>query len=120
MASEMGYTVWPDGPAGDVIEKVYRERLRQSELMRAGKFKWTCAILGIPYDRKLAVLAEEFGEVSKQVVEHGITADKYKDEGVVMPRHRERYFRERLRKELIQVAAVCVAWVESLDQADEE
>lgn len=43
-----------------------------------------------------AILGEEFGEVCKEVVED--------------------YNYGRLRKELVQVAAVAVAWVECLDR----
>lgn len=46
-------------------------------------------------ERWLAILAEEFGEVAKDVVER----------------------RPGLRTELIQTAAVCVAWIECLDRA---
>jgi hypothetical protein len=50
---------------------------------------------------RLAVLAEEFGEVAKEVCNLMAGAD---------PR-----VKALLREELVQVAAVCVAWIEGLD-----
>jgi hypothetical protein len=96
----MGYTIWPDGSTGDVVAEVYRERLRQDELKRAGRFSHTCAD-DLPNGDKLAVLVEEVGEVSRAVIEHAKLANDVHGKD--------------LRKELIQVAAVCVAWAESLD-----
>jgi NTP pyrophosphatase (non-canonical NTP hydrolase) len=102
--------------AQTALEAVARERLRQDELVRRGKFSWNCAFDGPAYSEKLAVLMEEVGEVAREVTEHIITRDKYTADSklLVMPEHREEHFRERLKKELIQVAAVCVAWVEHL------
>ena len=97
----MGYTIWPDGPTGEAVEAVYRERGRQEDLCAAGKFPHTCASRdGLTNPQKLAVLAEEFGEVAKHVTEEVISADRLN--------------REKLRAELIQVAAVAVAWSEAL------
>ena len=97
----MGYTIWPDGPAGEIVEEIYRERGRQNELKRAGKFAYTCADKEMLQPERLAVLAEEFGEVAHEVNE-GIGGRKVDI--------------AKLRKELIQVGAVCVAWVEALDK----
>ena len=47
---------------GRVIREIVRERERQEELKNSGKFLWTCADPAIANPRKLAVLAEEFGE----------------------------------------------------------
>ena len=117
MGYEDRYPVWPEGVTGDVLAEVYQERGRQDALRRAGKFLWTAADSEQSNVRKLAVLAEEFGEVSREVTDEMIATDKamvpeyrtYKDEmaKVVIAR-------DNLRKELIQVAAVAVAWVESL------
>lgn len=89
-----------------ILADVNAERDRQEELRRTGAFDFTCA------DRwevssgrmvnsadKLAVLAEEFGEVAREV-----------NEGF-----RNKVDLHKLRAELIQVAAVAVAWVEDLD-----
>ena len=47
-----------------------------------------------------AILAEEFGEAAKEVLETGAMNGK-------------------LRYELIQCAAVCVAWIEALDRRND-
>lgn len=87
-----------------VMDDIADERLRQDELKRAGKFHWTCADTGIRDESKLAVLAEEFGEVARLVVEQLID--------------RTRREPEKLREELIQVAAVCAAWCEAIDKEE--
>jgi hypothetical protein len=87
------------GPVADILA----ERVRQDRLKREGKFAWTCAD-AINDEFRLAVLAEEFGEVSREVCE------------LMVARCRGVHFdRANLRAELIQVAAVCLAWVEGLD-----
>lgn len=85
----------------DVFSDIAKERARQEKLKAAGKFKWTCAD-NVQMALKLTVLAEEFGEVAKEVCEG------YQDKASI----------NRLRTELVQVAAVCVAWVESLDNLE--
>lgn len=96
----MGYTIWPDGPAGEVVEAIYKERRRQDDLKREGRFAYTCADPELTHGQKLAVLIEEVGEVARAISEDADVAhDKH---GV------------ELRKELIQVAAVAAAWAESL------
>jgi hypothetical protein len=99
-----------------ILTKVAAERRRQDELVVRGKFPWNCAFDGPPYAEKLAVLEEEVGEVAREVTEHMITRDKYATDPhlKVMPPHREEFYRKRLLEELVQVAAVCVAWSEHL------
>ena len=80
------------------LERVGRERDRQEHLVFTGKFSRTCAADDSPDAERFAVLGEELGEVSKAWLEHGA-------------RSRE------LRDELIQVAAVAVAWAEYLTRA---
>jgi hypothetical protein len=101
-----------------IIHAIVAERLRQEKLKAQGKFTFTCADSAVPYTENLAVLAEEFGEVAKEVTEHIITQKKYaRDENLkMMPPHREEYFRQNMIKELIQVAAICVAWCERLER----
>lgn len=98
----MGYTIWPDGPAGDVVSEIYKERVRQEDLKRAGRFKYTCADSQLTAGEKLAILVEEVGEAARAISED---ADNAQDKHGV-----------NLRKELIQVAAVAAAWAESLPQ----
>ena len=82
-------------------DQVFTERLRQEHLRAAGKFKTDCSAVDSPSAENLAVLAEEFGEVAKEVCE-------YLSSGVMSP---------NLEKELVQVAAVACAWWEGLQAA---
>jgi len=105
------------------MAKVFDERVRQEELKDLGKFLWTCADneITIVTDggssmsrlvtdaEKLVVLGEEFGEVAKEVMENIIGLDMQESAA------NANAGKLKLRKELIQVAAVCVAWVESID-----
>jgi hypothetical protein len=75
-----------------IYEAIDAERFRQETLKLEGKFKYTCAYKLVP-ECKLAILAEEFGEVARAVCEND---------------------NANLCEELVQVAAVCVAWLESL------
>jgi hypothetical protein len=78
----------------DIFAAIDRERDRQSELWN-GSHRWgsgDCSGTGITPEVKATVLAEECGEVARAVLDH---------EPVY------------LRKELVQVAAVAVAWLES-------
>lgn len=97
----MGYVIWPDGPMGDWMQESARERFRQEELRKAGKFPRTAATRDCPNLERLAFLAEEFGEVSRHVVEESIDA--------------ARLDRTKLRKELVQVAALALAWLEGME-----
>ncbi len=97
----MGYTIWPDGSIGEALRDVYNERLRQEQLKADGRFKYTCADREPTNVEKFAILGEEIGEVARVVVEMGGLANDVHG--------------KNLKKELIQVAAVCIAWIESLD-----
>lgn len=111
----MGYSIWPDTPDGDVLQEIHAERLRQEELKRDGKFDWTCADLQtskktvITHAERSVVLAEEVGEAAREVMEAIIADDKGQVE-------RQQECIAKLRKELVQVAAVAVAWVEAIDK----
>lgn len=114
----MGYGIWPDSADGDVLQEIHAERLRQEDLKRQGKFAWTCADLEtagangtrhIDHSERSVVLAEEVGEASREVMELIIAIDKGKRESA-------RECVQKLRKELVQVAAVAVAWCEAIDK----
>lgn len=85
----------------EVIEEVAIERARQEQIgldKAVAGVRWSsCADPDMPGgdDRRYTVLGEEFGEVANALLEH--RGD------------------EALRTELIQVAAVAVAWVEAID-----
>jgi NTP pyrophosphatase (non-canonical NTP hydrolase) len=89
-----------------VFEQIAAERVRQQELLRAGKFTYTAASPVADNNRKLRILVEEVGEVAEAIdhleqLNHNSPAAKRQ--------------REHLREELIQVAAVAVAWLEALE-----
>lgn len=86
---------------------IITERFRQKRLLSEGKFDRDMADPALSPTEKLAVLAEEFGEVSSVVCE-GITK-RGADLDV-----------EHLREELVQVATCCVAWIEQLDEVPQE
>jgi hypothetical protein len=98
-----------------VLHDIIDERARQEKLKASGKFHWTLADDRVHED-KLAVLAEEFGEVAKNVVDFTIFKDGYARENEPFPLHRTRFYLQIIRTELIQVAACCVAWCENIDK----
>lgn len=77
----------------DIYLEITSERLRQEGLKAAGKFKYTCADTEAPLTLKATVLGEEYGEVCRAILDNDPDA---------------------LRTELIQLAAVAVAFLESL------
>jgi NTP pyrophosphatase (non-canonical NTP hydrolase) len=83
-----------------VLDEVTAERERQERLRDEGKFPHTCASRGLSYAEKYAILGEEVGEVARHVTEGVIDVTRVDV--------------TKLRKELIEVAAVAVAWAESL------
>lgn len=84
----------------EIFDLISRERYRQDALKAMGKFPFTCADTpGLTTGQKLGVLMEEVGEVARAA----LRADRLVTDGS-----------EHLKTELIQVAAVCLAWLESL------
>ena len=73
---------------------IYEERERQKLLVGTGKFQYTCSDAEMNDFERLSVLLEEVGEVAVALNE------------------KDRY---QAQKEIIQVAAVCIAWLESYD-----
>lgn len=89
----------------DLLYEVMEERERQSRLLAAGRIPYDCASPSVLCTAKLPVLMEEVGEVSVEI--NNILDPNLND---VVRAHARR----DLRAELIQVAAVAVAWAESL------
>lgn len=90
-----------------VLNSVHDERRRQEKLKAEGRFRYTCADPEMTDDESYVVLGEEFGEVAKQVLtQPGRTGEMSFDTVGTSA---------DLRKELIQVAAIAVAWVERID-----
>lgn len=82
-----------------VIVDVVNERIRQEQLRLDGRFVHTCADPDMADGAKLACLTEELGEVARAMLHRDeLTSDGGGD----------------LRTELVQVAAVAVAWAEAL------
>ena len=84
-------------------EKIDDERHRQERLKDEGRFALTCAD-PVSNGARLAVLVEEVGEVARAVLEQGIDGE------VAYDKHGK-----NIEKELVQVAAVCVAWLQGLE-----
>lgn len=83
----------------EVLFLVYHERIRQEGLKASGRFEHTAADSGCSDLARLAMLTEEIGEVARAL--QRAAHDPEQD----------------LRSELIQCAAICCAWVESLGDA---
>jgi NTP pyrophosphatase (non-canonical NTP hydrolase) len=78
------------------MAEIAAERDRQRDKWR-GPHRWgqgDCSSRAVTPIVKVAVLGEEYGEVARAVLEHDDAA---------------------LRRELVQVAAVAVAWLESFE-----
>ena len=88
-----------------ILEEISDERARQERLRADGKFTHTAASANdanFSDGWRLAVLVEEVGEAAEAAIERAGFIGKPKGND--------------LRAELIQVAAVCVAWIERLDK----
>jgi NTP pyrophosphatase (non-canonical NTP hydrolase) len=99
-----------------VLHHVHQERDRQESLKRDGKFLWTCDHPDVSLERKLGIVTEELGEVAREINEYGFSRDKYAAAKMEFPPHRKVYYLKRLREELVQTAASCVAWCEGIDR----
>lgn len=94
----MGYEIIES----DAIRAVKGELNRQVDLKAKGRFKYTPKDHEIDDWEKLAMLAEEIGEVARAVLANSELVQ-------------EEPSAEHLREELVQVAAVAVAWIECLE-----
>jgi hypothetical protein len=86
-----------------VLDEVAAERARQHALLPARAIGYDCADPAVPLDRKLRTLVEEVGEVAQ-----AIDILELCGAPTFLLCH------EQLRNEVLQVAAVAVAIVESL------
>ena len=80
-------------------EAIDDERHRQEKLKAEGRFKYTCRDPEMTDSDRFKVLVEEVGEVARALLESDRLANDLSGKD--------------LEKELIQVAAVVVAWLES-------
>lgn len=100
--------LWKNTPAMlEVFAKIAAERQRQRELFHAGKISFSCQSVLPDPNRKLRVLMEEVGEVAQELDRLEQCRDK----------RAERFVLEDLEAELVQVAAVATAWLESLQSS---
>ena len=90
----------------DVMALIAAERIRQKQLLRDGKILFNCDSPVVSYDRKLRILVEEIGEVAEAIDLLETCRPGY------APSKR---MKALLRAELIQVATVAVAWLETQD-----
>ena len=86
-----------------IYSDIRNERQKQEGYKAAGRFAHTCADPELSDMDCLAILIEEVGEAATAILH------KQKIGSVTDPE-------QDLRKELIQVAAVAVAWIERLDR----
>lgn len=101
-------------PNAHIYEAIADERTRQERLRESGKFLHTCAspdFQAFTHFGRATVLGEEFGEVCRAALD----AEK-----VAEGRHNPDGARSKLREELIQTAAVAVAYIEALDAITKE
>lgn len=100
---------WPSAshhaitPLGSAIAAVLAERERHDELKAAGRFLHTIADAEMADADRLAALVEEIGEVARALQERSGSVNDRRGSDV------------DLRKELSQVAAIAVGWIERLD-----
>jgi hypothetical protein len=90
----------------DIFADIVRERERQEKLVAEGRHPFSCADPSISGAEKARVAGEEYGEVCKASYEM--------DNSEVLPKIHAHH-RDNLREELIQLAAVAVAWLESIE-----
>lgn len=95
-----------DAMMTQALSDVEVERFAQERMKADGKFEHTCDDAAMTDPERLAVLVEEVGEVAKEVL--GNCDEKQNSEG------NWDEVRGRMRHELCQVAAVAVAWMESI------
>jgi hypothetical protein len=91
----------------DAVNGILAERRRKDQLKTEGRFKFTCADQGMGNMERLACVMEEVGEVAaEELTLRRLTRDR--DRG-------RKSFEDpvELRKEVTQVAALCLAWLES-------
>lgn len=86
----------------NAIEEVITERRRQISLQDEGRFKFTLSDSGLSDSQRLVCIMEEVGEVARNI----LTRDGLAKDGDTSDLD--------LRKELSQIAALSVAWMERL------
>lgn len=88
-----------------ILAEVIQERVRQETLRIEGVFAHTLNEPDYTMSQKLATLTEELGEISRVI--QNIECMRLKQEG-------QQLYLPSLRNELLQLAALSVAWLEGL------
>lgn len=101
---ELPYALAHTARLRQVLDEVAAERARQNHLADIGEIPFTCADPDVSPGRKHAAITEEFLEVTREV-------QTINDSPDIAERDQAR---RNLRVEAIQLAAQCVALVESL------
>jgi hypothetical protein len=86
-----------------LLQEIVIERERQEILRNEGRFSHTAASATLSPSQRYAIVGEEFGELGGAV----LAAEKLATDRTGTSQ----------RKELIQLAAVCLAWLEYLADA---
>ena len=86
------------------LASVMMERGRQEQRKDEGRFLYTCADEGLTHAERFTILGEEVGEVAREALTNNGRRLARDTEGTDVA----------LYKELAQVAAVAVAWMEYL------
>lgn len=81
----------------EIFDRIKQERICQEHFLEKNIIPYSAAS-SVPDFNKLSILMEEVGEIAKNL------NDRHKGEEYLI----------NLKLELIQTAAVCVAWLESL------
>lgn len=108
-----------------VLAEVAAERARQEERKAAGRFKHTCADPEMNDYERYAVLGEEAGEAVDEHMALKLSSLMGKVAREILTGGERRLARDTvgtvdaLRGELLQVAAVAVAWVEALPEPEQ-
>lgn len=89
------------GKVGDILLAIVTERDRQEELRAAGRFLHSAASPALAHSERCLILGEEFGEVARACLEASQLANDSHG--------------KLIRTELIQLAAVALAWLEAPD-----
>ncbi len=100
------------------------ERYVQEQLKAVGELRYVCSDRQMSDTERLAVLMVEVGEVATEVLK--VCGEKYdrrmtlSNSGHVDSEKAERQIRLAMRAKLAEVAAVAVAWMESIKVEDGE
>jgi hypothetical protein len=89
----------------DAVAKVIEERQRQELLKKEGRFVSTLATNGMPESYKLACIVQEIAEVSQILLKRAGLHPREIDDS-----------NSALKGELLQIAALAVAWIEYLEE----